>query len=173
MLVAVLALAVGAAAMLRAVGPGEVVVVRRRGGPARTRRRGLLVVLPGLHEVDRVPEQFDVTPLVVPARTADGVDVRIEGAAHVQVVDPVRATASETRSRAGQVLEAALADAAVHSWLADLARRRDSVRDRAAAAVVPDLRALGLELDTLVVDAIELNLTPDLLAWADRRPPSD
>ena len=70
-------------------------VVTRLGRTRRVVGPGAVFVVPGLDRVERLsmaPERIE--PLVVCARTADHVDVRIEGSAVYRVIDPAAAVAA-------------------------------------------------------------------------------
>ena len=167
----VLVLGSGLALTLRVVGPAEVLVVRRRGRPVRTHRAGVHLLLPGLEDAIRVPHEIEASPLVVAARTRDGLLLRIFAAASLRADDPVRAAGPDLRTRAADVLESALRTVAAGSTLADIAEHRDALAGRAAARAEEGLADLGLVLTQLRIDEADLDLTPDLLDWADRQRP--
>lgn len=60
---------------VRRVAPGELVLVVRRGRVVRSSARGLLARWPVLERFEPVPTGPRVLPLVIRARTSDGVDV--------------------------------------------------------------------------------------------------
>ncbi len=69
------ALLLATVACVRRVGPGDLVVVVRRGQVVRARRAGFVARVPGLERFEPVPVGPRVLPLVIRSRTADGVDV--------------------------------------------------------------------------------------------------
>lgn len=62
-------------ACVRRVGPGELVLVVRQGRVVRARRNGFMARWPGVEQFEVLPTGPQVLPLVVRARTRDGVDV--------------------------------------------------------------------------------------------------
>lgn len=137
-------------ACVRRVGPGELVVVVRQGQVVRARRRGFVARVPVLERFDPVPSGPRVLPLVVRARTADGVDVmaladltvevrEVEaGSEHVPTAAVVRVAEEAVGAAVGRVDVCALVDdlAALESqWPAEVGRRLPEGTEVAALAV--------------------------------------
>ena len=109
-------------ACVRRAGPGELVVVVRRGRVVRSRRRGLVGRVPGLERFEQVPVGPRVLPLVIRSRTLDGVDVvaladltlevhRVEpGAEHVPTEVVVRVAEEAVGAAVAQVEVSSLVD---------------------------------------------------------------
>jgi hypothetical protein len=146
-------------ACVRRVGPGEMVLVVRRGRVVRSRRTGLLARWPGLERFEQVPTGSRVLPLVVRSRTRDGVDVvaladltlRVHevapGTAYVPPLHVVR-LAEETVGEAVEQLE-------VRSLVDDL----EALEARWPAEVTRQLPA-GTEAAAVAVTEVEARLTP-------------
>ncbi len=137
-------------ACVRRVGPGELVVVVRRGRVVRWRRRGLVGRVPGLERFEPVPVGPRVLPLVVRSRTADGVDVvaladltvevhRVEpGAEHVPTATVVRVAEEAVGAAVAQVEVGSLVDdlAALEThWPAEIGRQLPAGTEVAGLAV--------------------------------------
>lgn len=145
-------------ACVRRVGPGEVVLVVRRGQVVRSRRNGFLARWPGVERFEPVPTGHRVLPLVVRSRTRDGVDVvaLADLSLEVRVIEPGSAfvPCTEAVRVAEETVGAAVEQVEVRSLVDDLAE----LEARWPEEVTRRLPA-GIEATSLDVTSVEARLT--------------
>jgi regulator of protease activity HflC (stomatin/prohibitin superfamily) len=168
-LVAAVALAVTVAlgfAALRVVPAGHCGVLIRAGRVARWRSSGLVLVVPGVERVAMVTKHpRSIAPLIITARTPDGVEVRLVVSVLWCVVDPTLAVqaAPDTRAATEDAVERALHHLVANVDLANRLRDRESTLARLPATALPLLSSFGVELiDVDLLDA-EVRVGPELL----------
>jgi hypothetical protein len=158
-------------ALLRVVGPGEVVVVRRRGRPVRSRSTGALAVWPGLEQVVRLETAAQNSgPFLVTAPALDGLPVRAAVSALTTVRDPLLAAEPDALAAALDELDAVVRREVASTPAAGLAQGSAALVARVRAAAAPGFATRGLRLEDVQVDAVEVALSPALLRWAAGRP---
>lgn len=140
-LLLVAAALVAAVAAVRLVPEAHRGVVTRLGRTRRVVGPGAVFVVPGLDRVERLSmAPVRIEPLVVGARTADHVDVRVEGSAVYRVIDPAAAVAAvpsafaRTADEAEHVLRTRVADVDLRGLL--------EARETLVPLVQEDLRRL-------------------------------
>jgi regulator of protease activity HflC (stomatin/prohibitin superfamily) len=168
-LVAAVALAVTVAvgfAALRVVPAGHCGVVIRAGRVAQLRSSGLVLVVPGVERVAMVTKHpRSIDPLIITARTRDGVEVRLVISVLWRVLDPTLAVqaAPDARAATEDGVERALHHLVANVDLPDLLRDRESTLARLPSAALPLLSSFGVELiDVDLLDA-EVRVGPELL----------
>ena len=155
-----LALLVGVS--VRRVGRDELVLVVRRGKVARSRAAGVATRLPGLERFVRVPTHRQVLPLVVRARTRDGIEVLALADLTLAVTDvPAGAPYVEPAAAAARVAEGVLAEAvtgfSVDTLVGALGDLEAGLPDVITRKLTSGSRVTGLQ-----VTEIEAQLTPRL-----------
>jgi regulator of protease activity HflC (stomatin/prohibitin superfamily) len=145
-------------ACVRRVGPGELVVVVRQGTVVRSRRFGLVPRTPVLESFESVPTGERVLPLVVRARTCDGVDVVALADLTLEVHEVESGEAwvptSDVVRRAEEVVGRAVEQLEVRALVDDL----EALRERWPAEVTREL-PVGTEAVALDVTEVEARLT--------------
>lgn len=123
--------------------------------------------MPFVERVRMVPTSAaPISPLVVRATTADDVPVIVTARTVVRIDDPRQWIAAETVQPA-HLVEDAIARVVGESTLSELTAR-PLLCDRARDTATHRLAAAGAAVDDLLVESVELQLTADLLTWANR-----
>jgi regulator of protease activity HflC (stomatin/prohibitin superfamily) len=168
-LVAIAMLAVLAAvlaAFIRPV-PGEQGLVIRRGERVRVATQGLALVLPSVDRVERISlRPITIEPLVVRADTRDGLRVVLTGSAMIRVVD-LETAASATQNLFHDLAEMLEAESARSVGRLDLADLSEPSLTRLSSDVRRhDWSRIGVVVDWLQVDSVEVVADERLLTWA-------
>jgi regulator of protease activity HflC (stomatin/prohibitin superfamily) len=151
---------------LRMVPAGHCGVVIRAGRVARLRSSGLVLVVPGVEQVAKVTKHpRSIDPLIITARTRDGVEVRLVVSVLWCVVDPTLAVQAPPDARAAteDAVERALQDLVANVDLANLLRDRNSTLARLPATALPLLSSFGVELIDVDLRDAEVRVGPELL----------
>ena len=173
--VLVLVLLCTSAVLVKVVGPGEAVVVLRGRRAVRLVLRGVLVAVPGLHRLHRVPlTDMLIDPLVVCAVTADGVPIRALSSAQVRLVDPLQyfsAAADSALDRGGftnlaVAIEEGLTRDIARRALRELAHYPGSATADAVRAADRSLAPWGAVLTGLGDAVVEVTVDDTLMRWA-------
>ncbi|MFF0341409.1 SPFH domain-containing protein [Kribbella sp. NPDC004875] len=143
-----LVLAVAAAIEPRAARRDHWLVVLRAGRVARVVRSGFTVRIPVLERYVWLPKAHIRSHFVVPARTRDGVEVRLAGEVELRIVDPVAAAGVAPLDVALDEIERALARLIAGSGVATLAGLPAYLE---LVVDVPGVRAGAVELGTVEV----------------------
>lgn len=171
---AALWLAVGAivllcllAASARVVPSDQVAVIRTFGQLVRVAGPGVVLRLPGLHQVTLVPRLPIACPLAVPALTRDGVHVHLVATAICRIVDPARSGGPDPLAPAVVAVENALAHWVGQTELAHLLQARAEAELHLPSQVSQMTAEWGVKVLEIEVSTIETQLTADLLRLVD------
>src|SRR6478735_9745807 len=151
-------LLLAAVTCVRRVGPGELVLVVRRGEVVRVRRTGLVVRWPVLERFEPVPTGPRVLPLVVRSRTSDGVDVVALADLTVQVRDVEPGTAYVPPAQAARLAEDTVARAVEQLEVESLVDDLEALETRWPGRLTR-LLPVGTAATALAVTEVEARLT--------------
>lgn len=144
---------------VRRAGPGELVVVVRGDRVVRARRAGLVARRPVAERFEVVPTGPRVLPMVVRARTRDGVEVVVLADLDLVVEDVEPGTPWQPVARAVRLAEgtvaAAVAQADVATLVDDLDRREADWPGEVSRSLPAGTRASAVR-----VTEVEARLTP-------------
>ena len=144
---------------VRRVAPRELVLVVRRGRVVRSRRTGLVARWPGLERFEPVPTGPRVLPLVIRARTKDGVDVVALADLVLEVQEVETGGPFSPTTQAVRVAEETLAAAVERIEVRALVDELDAMEDHWPAMVTRQL-PVGTRAAGLAVTELEAQLTP-------------
>lgn len=153
-------------AMIRRVPTGHRGVVLRRDLPVRQRTPGLVLVLPVVERLERVPlAPAPIDPLAVTATTRDGVEVHLLLSLLWSVTDPLAAAqaGATLRSATEEGAERAARHLVANVAISDLLRDREAVLGQLRVTARPLLMPLGVELDDVDLLDTRLRAGPELL----------
>ncbi|MFI6532932.1 SPFH domain-containing protein [Nonomuraea sp. NPDC050547] len=171
-IVAAAALVLLLAAALRSVPRGHHLVVLRYGRAVAVRRRGLVVVIPFLDRTRPVPAGAElVEAFALPARTRDGLRVRVSVVAHVGVTDRTAyaLAARPPLACAAEELERQIVARVAAATLNELARSPENVGRLLHDGLQARVARLGLGVVRVEPVRLELRADPALLRWARER----
>jgi regulator of protease activity HflC (stomatin/prohibitin superfamily) len=167
------AIAALALAMVRVVPEHERAVVLRFGRVARVGGPGLTALLPAVERVVRISlRESRLESLVAQATTRDDVTVRVTVTASFRVVDPVRSylAVSDLYARTAEAIHAVIRAEVSRTDLGDLAHSSTWCRERIIHEANSILARWGTELNGIEIVTIDVQLTSELLHWAERLP---
>ncbi|GAA1937105.1 SPFH domain-containing protein [Nocardioides hwasunensis] len=145
-------------ACVRRVGPGEMVLVVRQGLVVRSRRFGFVPRAPVLESFESVPTGARVLPLVVRARTSDGVDVIALADLTLEVHEVESGTPWVPTTTVVRVAEETVGSAVQQLEVRTLVDELESLEERWPAQVTRRLPC-GTEATALAVTEVEARLT--------------
>lgn len=143
---------------VRRVAPGELVLVVRQDRVVRSRRNGLLSRWPVVEHFEAVQTAPLLLPLVVRARTSDGVDVLALADLTVQVHDVAPGTAYVPVAEVARLAEDVVADAVEHLEVCTLVDDLDALQPSWPDRMARHL-PIGTRATALTVTEVEARLT--------------
>jgi hypothetical protein len=143
---------------LRRVAAGELVLVLRQDRVVRVQRRGFVARWPGVERFETVPTSRRVLPLVVRARTSDGVDVTALAELTIRVHDVAAGTAYVPTSEVVRLAEDAVAGAIAGLEVGSLLDELDALEPQWPERLNPRLSP-GTGATGLTVTEVEARLT--------------
>ncbi len=160
-----------ATAAVRVVSTHEKAVVLRFGRVERLRGPGLVAILPGVERVIRISvRDRTLQPRVIAATTSDDMRVRVTATARFRVVDPISSVVARANvcTYTAKAVETVIRDCVGSTELRDLARCSPEREQQLRCEVNTVVYDWGVEVRELEISTIELQLTPELLHWAQR-----
>lgn len=144
---------------VRRAGPREVVAVVRHGTVVRSRRAGFALRWPGVERFESVSTDTRVVPLVIRARTRDGVDVVALADLTVEIRDVEVGTPWVPRADVARLTEQTLGTQVSRRELRSLVDDVDALQRSTLDRVARDLPP-GTTVAALAVTEVEARLTP-------------
>lgn len=150
---------------MRIVPEYQRIVVTRLGRVARVAGPGLVWRLPGLERWTAVSLRPSHQPLGVSATTQDGVLVHLRAVAQCHVTDPARSVivAADSIAATFGELETYIAHEVASTRFADLLVARHRFETDLPSLVSGATSAWGVEVISLVIGDIEVQMTADLM----------
>lgn len=158
-------------AAIKVIPEHERALVVRFGRVSRVGGPGVLAVLPVVERVVRIcVRDSRMDSVVVRATTRDGVTVWITVAAYFSVVDPVRAYVAVPNlyARTAETIELVVRTEVERTDLKDLPRSSTWPPDRLLHQTNSIVAHWGTEVRHVEIVSIDLQLTAELLRWAER-----